>query len=284
MPKMSRKTFDSLMELYKKQPWIADRDDRFEVLMFKDCSEFYQQGLLFELLNRFEYVPYAKYTQFIDNLALDICTDPDILDHNTQIVALAADSGADSSQYVISDLKFLMDDLGWKRHKFTNTHGKAYQTYKLGLHKNIVLVDEFVGSGQTVLNRVSAISRVFNDNGIVDYSIRVKVLVSTEHALNKLKADGIKITAQHLIKKGISDYGTEEDRATNIRTMLEMESILKDFIHDKKLPSFGYNGAEALYYRDRGNVPNSVFPIFWWPAYKDGRDRKTLLTRAIGDL
>lgn len=285
MQMMSKDIFSKLRELEKVQPWITDRFDRFEVLLFSDCKELCQQGLLFELLHRFEFVPHQRYKEIIKCLALDIMTDPDLSDSETQIVALAADSGADSSHYVLSDLKFLMDELGWKKHKFVNTFGKAYKAYvKSTSHRNIVLVDEFVGSGQTVLNRVTAISKVFEEHDVEDYTIRVKVLVSTEHAYERLIEEGINITAQLFIKKGISDYYTEEDKYNKTEIMLQLESILKDSIDGIQLPSLGYNAAESLYYRDDSNVPNSVFPIFWWPAYKDGRDRKPLLTRANGDL
>ena len=55
----------------------------------------------------------------------------------------------------------------------------------------------------------------------------------------------------------------------NIATM---EALLKD-------NNFGYNHAEALYCRKYGNIPNSVFPIFWWKQYKDGSPRSPLFVR-----
>lgn len=274
-----------MLDLSLRQPWIIDKYDKLEVLMFNDCSNDKQQELIFELINRFEYLSHSRYVEYINSLGLEIFTEPGISDNDTQIVAIAADSGADSSQYIITDLKFIMDELGWRKHIFVNTFGKTYQTYKRSTtHKNIVLVDEFVGSGKTVSNRVAAINKVFSDNGVNKYTVKVKVLVSTEHAINKLKEDGIDITAQIIIKKGISDYNTASDSIAKIQIMLQLESILKDKINDKDLPSLGYGQAESLYYRDRGNVPNNVFPVFWWPMYKDGVERKVLLTRAMGDL
>jgi len=282
---IDKKLFRYIMDLSRKQPWLSSKFDELETLLFSDCKDVDQQELIIELINRFEYLSNDKYNNYINGLGADIYTEPGINDYDTQIVAMAADSGADSSQYILTDLKFIMQNLGWENHKFVNTFGKSYQTYKgSNSHKNIILVDEFIGSGQTVKNRVKNIGDVFTANGIVDFTIRVKVLVSTEYALNQLKQDGIKVSAQVLIKKGISDYYTEQEAINKIGLMLQMESLLKETINGKCLPSLGYGKAESLYYRERGNVPNNVFPIFWWPKYNNDKNRNTLLARAIGDL
>lgn len=281
----TKELFRCMLDLSQRQPWIIDKYEKLEVLMFNDCSDQEQQELVFELINKFEYLSHERYVECINSLGQEIYTEPGISDDNTQIVAMAADSGADSSQYVINDLKFIMDDLGWRKHILVNTFGKAYNAYKKSnSHMNIILVDEFVGSGQTVANRVAAISRVFGENNVNGYTVKVKVLVSTEHALKKLIDEGIDISAQIIIKKGITDNNSEVIAKKKINTMLQLESLLKESINGKDLPSLGYGQSESLYYRDRGNVPNNVFPIFWWPIYKDDKIRKVLLTRAMGDL
>ena len=38
--------------------------------------------------------------------------------------------------------------------------------------------------------------------------------------------------------------------------------------------------SEALFCRKSKNVPNNVFPIFWWKRYADNSDRKTLFIRS----
>lgn len=47
--------------------------------------------------------------------------------------------------------------------------------------------------------------------------------------------------------------------------MIALEAGLSQEHGKIKLPSLGYNGAQAAYCREQANTPNSVFPVFWWP-------------------
>ena len=81
--------------------------------------------------------------------------------------------------------------------------------------------------------------------------------------------------------KGISGYYQKEDKLKRIWSMRYLESQLGSERGETKLKenSWGYGHAEALYCRQFGNIPNSVFPIFWWNRYYDGAKRESVFTR-----
>lgn len=280
-----RDIFRLLLELAKLQPWVADKEKELESLINNDCADQKQQELLVDLISRFEYLPQEKYRSSLESLVNMIITDKELSDADTQIVAMAADSGSDSSQYLLYDLKRIFAEKKWREYKQVNIYSHAYRTYnKSNSHKNIVLIDECVGSGQTVINRIKSIKSVFADNNIVDYTIRARVLVSTEQGLQAIKEEGIDVEALVVIKKGITDY--YKDAAVideNIDLMLQLEAILSTTYKDREMPSLGYGKSESLYVREHGNTPNCVFPIFWWPFYKSEEERDTILIRAMGD-
>jgi hypothetical protein len=282
--KLSKDNFHILLGLTKKQPWLEDRYIGLNKLIFDDCSSQDQKELILDLLNRFEYVSRDKFIKALSEMAEDIVNDPDLNDETTQIVAMAADSTADSSQYVLYGLKPILRKYGWIKYKHVNRFGQAYNTYKNSKqHKNIVLVDEFVGSGKTVLNRIKEINSVFIKAKVSDYSVKIKTLVSTEIGAKAITACGLVFTSQIILQKGISDYYTNFEVKDKIELMLSLEFLLKKKYLGRSLPSLGFGSTESLYCRQDGNTPNNVFPIFWWPVYRNGDIRPTVLTRAMGD-
>ena len=109
------------------------------------------------------------------------------------------------------------------------------------------------------------------------------MLVSTLHGIEAVRAAGIEISAQLIIKKAIDGFFSEEVAAEYRSLMDALESGLSQDHEGIKLPKLGYNGAQAAYCREAANTPNSVFPIFWWPFYIDSKNRKTMLHRAMRD-
>ncbi len=284
MLNFKKDTFTQALRLTQKQPWLEKKVETLAFMLADECDTDDQRELLIELLDRFFYISASEFQKKLEELAESIVTDPDLDDGSTQIVAMAADSSADSSQLVLYGLKIILEKYGWRSYRHVNTFGKAYATYKSKkTHKNIVLVDEFVGTGLTVIGRVSSICRQFHDANIVDFSVRVKVIVATQHGFDAVKAAGINIEALVLIKKGISDFNSEEISNIKKKVMIDIEDILSKQHGDNDLPSLGYGESESLYSRDDGNTPNNVFPIFWWPFNKDSTIRHVLLTRAMSD-
>jgi len=281
---LSKDIFHTLLALTKKQPWLEDKHKELENLIFGDCSDQDQKELILDLLNRFEYVSRDNFIKALSEMVEDIITDPCLKDETTQIVAIAADSSSDSSQWILYGLKPLFQKYQWDRYKHVSTYGKAYKTYKKSKqHNNIVLVDEFVGTGTTVLNRVNSLRTAFSDGNVTDYSIRIKAIVSTKIGAKAIRDTGLDFTSQIILPKGISDYYISSEAKNKIKLMLCLESILKEEYLGRKMPKLGFGATESLYCRQDGNCPNSVFPIFWWPIYRNDDFRPTVLIRAMGD-
>ncbi len=278
----SRASFQVIYNLQKKQPWLLDNPAALEELLFSDCPEEKHRSLILDLINRFEYFSNNRYMETLSDLALEISTDPNLTENSTQVVAMAAGSGADSSQHVLYELKRLLEKNNWRDYLHVNNFSRAYRAYtKNNSHKNIVLIDEFIGTGDTVLNRVREIQNQFKN--VHDYTLRVKVLVAMESGISKIQSAGINVSSIVTLKKGISDSYHSGVLENMIDLMLDLEKLLKTSYKGRDLPSLGYGKAESLYCRERGNTPNSVFPIFWWPFYNNEKTRKTMLTRAMGN-
>lgn len=281
---MKRDAFRVVMSLMRNQPWLQEKTDLIDHLLFEDCNDEESRELLIDLVNRFEFVDNTRYQFLMRQIALEIVTEPEIHEQTTLIAAMSVGSGADSGQSTIYSLKPLLQEHSWTRHKIINDALHSYKTIKSNAPlKDIILVDEFVGSGRTVIGRVDTIKRQFSENGITDYSIRVKVLASTKTGLNNVIEHGIKISSQITLAKGISEYFNESLVEKNLALMEKLEGILSTDFNGREMPSLGFGKAESLYFRINTNLPNSVFPIFWWAEYKNKKTRKTLLTRAMGD-
>lgn len=282
MSDITKEKFRLIFELSQKQPWIVDKFEALQDLLWNECDEQSKRDLVLELIDRFVYVSQDKYIELIESLTNKIIDEDTLTDKNTQIVAMAADSSPDSSQYLLYDLKICFVKRGWNKHKQVNTFGGSYKTYKNDPnYKNIVLVDEFIGTGCTVINRVKEIKKVYGNAGVYDFSIFVKVLAGTDQGIKAIREEGINVEALITLKKGISDYYGENILEQKKHLMLQLEQLLSTECGTQILPSFGYGQTESLYSRQNGNVPNSVFPIFWWPGLRSGNDRKVLLTRAM---
>ncbi len=281
---ISKKNFCILSKIFKEQPWLLDKSQELEKLLFQDCSNDKQKNFIADLLIRFKYISNEEFYKILFTMAGEIAADPELNDDTTQVVAMAANSESDSSQFILYGLKSIFQKLGWEKYKHTNRYDHAYKAYcSSKQHKDIVLVDDFVGTGKTVLNRIKAIQSQFSDKNVSDYSIRIRVLISTNKGANTIISQGLNFKSQITIKKGISDYYQNKELQNKINLMLSLESILKKKHLGRELPSMGWGQTESLYCREHGNSPNSVFPIFWWPIYLNGDRRPTLLYRAMSD-
>jgi hypothetical protein len=282
---MNKSVFKILFNLTKKQPWLEDKVYELQELLFSDCNSEEERELILELLERFTHVSYKRFSELINMLVEDIATDPNLEDKTTQVVAMTGDYSSDSAQFVTYALKAPFEKMKWREHITVTNFQRAYKEFnKHGKkHTNIVLVDEFVGSGKTIVGRVNTLKKLFNDNGVTNIKIYVKVIAASSIGVKKAKESDVDLTSYLVLEQGISEHNDAAEAARKLALMDRLESILSTSYKNRALPCRGYGGTESLYTRDDGNTPNSVFPIFWWPFFKDNTARETLLIRAMGD-
>lgn len=196
----------------------------------------------------------------------------------TQLLAMTYDDEADSGQKVLDLIKMPLFQKDWKGFKTVNKIGKSGKYVKKG-RTQIVLIDEFIGSGKTLRGRIEYLKK----NILEDFEIITCFIAGTKETIEKLESEGISVFCALQLDKGISEYYKNDELKKAEDLMLDLELKLAQWINEKELYkySFGYGNAEALYSMEgcNGNTPNSVFPIFWWLFDIKERKRKTILTR-----
>ncbi len=273
----TKEEFHQLIKLYVKQKWLIEKKTELEELI-DFCESKESKDLVFSLLDRFLYLEHRTLNLLLNDLSEHIVKDSGFTEGTTQILSLTYDDEADSSQKILDYIKHPIYSKGWRNVKTVNLFGKSVRNFSKG-KTEIVIIDEFIGSGQTLKSRINYL----NKNIPGTFKLKCCFIAGIKNTIDTLINEGIDIYCPLQLEKGISEHykGQELTQAENL--MLDLEIKLAQFINEKDLfkYSFGYGGAEALYTMEgcNGNTPNSVFPIFWWLKDKDYRERKTVLTR-----
>lgn len=270
--------YTKIFSLVVKQAWLADYVNEVGSL-FRECEGEEQVELVSDLLDRFTYFCTAREESTIAAMA-DHIVSLGISSSLLQVVAPSADDDADSGQFVLYALKAELAKRRFGQVQLVNVYGRA-QRY-VQERPNIVLVDEFVGTGKTLLGRLTTMIREFRANkGVEDAAFYVYAYAGMRSALEELKRSGLckHVHFFSVLDRGISDSYPDAEAA--LLTMDSLERRLAPKCDGVDLPSLGYGQCEALYGRRGGNCPNSVFPLFWWPENSDSEARQTLLVRKL---
>ncbi|MCT6591849.1 hypothetical protein N3553_18420 [Pantoea dispersa] len=283
---VSKEGFDRIVELSKDLPWIMDKSEQFIELYDVFCKTEADKSLIIELLNKFLYLNGSQFEKKMHSFVEDIATTPNVFDHDTMIVSMSADANSDSGQYILYYIKPILESYNWRKHKTVNTYGKAYSEYKrtnpVGIIKNLILIDEFIGGGSTAMGRYKELTNTFSSKNI-NINIFVRSVVATRNGIDLLSSEGINVSSQIIIDKGISGKVINKSQKNKIKVMYKLEDKLSKVYEGRKLPRLGFSRAESLYSREGGNTPNNVFPVFWWPFLETKKQRKVMFIRAMGD-
>lgn len=274
---MKKSDYNNFTKLYVKQDWLFNKVHEIEELIsFCDNNE--SKELIFNLLDRFSYLKYSSYNHLLKEIVDFIINQSGFGQFTTQLLALTRGSEPDSSQKVLDNIKNPLFNTGWRNHKLVNNFDLGFEFYTQG-YTQIILIDEFIGSGKTLTNRIKILNNVMPGA----FTLKCCFIAGIKEVIDNLVNNEIDIFCPLQLDRGISGHYTGEEFTQAVLLMKNLELKLATKINKKRLStfSFGYGRAEALYTLEgcNGNTPNSVFPIFWWPKTANGYYRNHLLTR-----
>jgi hypothetical protein len=272
--------YNSLLILVEKHKWLFNRKEELSDLIefCKDKSEF---DLINELLNRFLFLYPGKRVECWEIMANQIFHTWNLDHKDTQIVAMAKDEKADSSQAVLQMLKSPIRKITGRNATTKNTITASIESIET--KPCIVMVDEFIGSGTTVRDRIEYLRTKIDKKQIISdirnkIKIYICVVAAMEHSLSNFEDLSDGVFAVNYLKKGISGYYQNPQLTEKLNIMIQMESRLAYPPGSKYFP-FGYKQSEALYGTDEWNAVNNLFPVFWWEILKSGEKRIPLFVR-----
>lgn len=244
--------------------------------MYAMCDSAAQRTLVSDLLTRFNYFDSDLYGYALNSMADYILSFRHDID-KTLIVAFCHDSESDSSLEVLNSLKNPLAEKCGRKIMDLTRFDHIHRMYNKG-YRHFFAVDEFAGSGQTAVNLFNEFKR----KNLTGATLNICVLAGMQQAIHHAAASGYDLNIVYVMNRGISDCYEGDQLTSYVSEMASLESKLADKINETSLSdhSFGYGRAESLFMRVNGNVPNNVFPLFWWKAYKGGSSRKPILTRS----
>lgn len=274
--RISRDLFERVLTLTDKQPWLKEKQEGL-IYLVEECNTGEEQELVCDLLSRFCYVSAERFQELIQAMASHIEQDWGLAAETTLICALDNSKYADSSQVIVYALKAAAwTSDAWNTSSFVNGLSKLVDAGKNPL--DVVLVDEFIGTGETAEKAINWLRTKLAEAGLTP-RIRVVMLAAMEDGITRIEPLIHAFYAPIVLKKGISGHYDQTEGSKKLALMTTMEDRLSDVSRRGKLKShrLGYGQAESLFSRKGGNTPNNVFPIFWWELDRNNKNRKTVL-------
>lgn len=267
--------FRTLTQLHIKYEWLQEEPDAlFDLWCLADREE--QKRLIEFLIHNFLYINGKDLDHGCKSIVNQIEIEWGLTATNTIITATCDNSNPDGSQMILQKIKNKLSGY-WREKMLYNSLPVAAN--ELQKNYNIVLIDDFIGTGDTICKKVKYLLETLHKRKIEDYSIYIVSLAAMNFAKEPMNELNIPYYSVHWLLKGISEKMNLTVRANAIKAMEDLEAKLKDKVFGRKLLNFGYKRSESLFALESNNIPNNVFPIFWWTHLKDNTLRKTLFHR-----
>lgn len=256
--------FKSIFNLGLKYEWLVSCDEGFMELWYSTKEDINQKKLILYLIHKFLYVDSKKADEYCGTITHKITEEWGLQPINTTITASCDNANPDGSQLMVQKLKNRFP-FHWQEFDFSNSLPDALYN-KINSGDNLVICDDFVGTGSTMVRKIEYALKVINERQLENVQIYIVSFAAMQFSK---AAIAYPFFSCEWLLKGISETLTGDNLTVATRIMEEMESILKPKISNRYLPKFGYQRSESLYNYENDNIPNNVFPIFWWKKYKD---------------
>ncbi|EIZ1409334.1 hypothetical protein MOV01_001575 [Vibrio vulnificus] len=260
---------------------VHDKYESGLIDLLNFCINDDERQLIQLLLSRVEHFTMDQITDELESSLKNLLSQYPA--NNTYIIATSNKNESDGGAAWMYFMKPVLAQLpSWTESNLKVALHENYDEIINGNIKNIIIFDDFIGTGKTMINKVREFRDRLKQAGVSEINIIVYALAGMSFGIEKIESElSVVIHCNKKIKKGISDNDTCEVSKSQLALMKTMEGRLQKRARKKSIEHFslGYKKSEALYNVYNSNCPNNVFPIFWWPTLKYGVYRSTLFNR-----
>ncbi len=260
-----------LTRIFKSKDWFGKDDEDFVFDRFYELLVVLQpkeRELMIELTDRYIWISGKEYDSEIKEV-LNLVPSSVLVDINKlylfPVINPYDEGKTKSGTSLVYDVRSVLNRLT-KYLTITPILLNTFNDFKIApgdKHEELLcLVDDFIGSGDTLFECIGAIERQMK----LDYKKFIIVTISCQkETYDKLIDQGIQIYCKYQIKKGISDFNY-------IPELDEKKMLMSDI--EKNIPgaglySFGWQESEATITLKR--TPDNTFPVFWKKIKRQGK-------------
>jgi hypothetical protein len=279
--KIPRDVFDLITNLYTERRWLTEKAKASALTGLLDMAENQdEQRLILELLQRFHFIDQVTLQKNLSAVKDQILGTWQLSPSDTIILGSSDKNHSKSSDMILYRLKPLFANYdGWHERLFITNLGAATRLPMVDF--NIVMVDDFIGSGTDISKKINWLCDKLKGAGK-----KARIYVCVFAAMQQSKTILDQLCTSYFVttwlSRGVSDFyeGSALGQATQLMERLESKLCCQSWgrqrLHNFH---FGYKRSETLYHLENGNSPNNVFPIFWWDCQKPNNKRQPLFPR-----
>lgn len=263
-PSVSINRLAELESLFKSKNWLVVNDKEYSLFRkFKDTLANFtdaQQQFLINLTHSFLWIPGSEYNRHLLKLLENIRKSiGDKFVYFVPCKPLEDYAKVKSCDYVWYNLRdnTFRYEIDFGNFKMVNTIEEIDSERIKSGDAVIVLVDDFIGTGETVLKTLVHVKQVHNY--LLNYSsVKLMAIVAQPRGLEAIAKAGVEVFFSELAPMGIKDQKTtkaEKDKQYQIMKEIEDQISVQNSFRN------GFGQSEALVSMIR--CPNNTFPVYW---------------------
>lgn len=270
---LSSKDYYYALKMQSKYDWLIQYSNKFETTISSILTDDSRKELFSRALKKFIYIDRNKSHDNILSIVNQIENIWTCNKNDTAIVAVrkTTNKHPDGSDNLLYNLQ---DELKqWKSSRFINEFDLDIKCVINS--RNLILCDDFIGSGGTIENRIKEIKTKFGETKNI-YVVSLGAMQISRKLLDGYRS--VNVFTPVWVKCGLDHTADSRDRSL----MLEMEKQLspKYKEYTLKTMSLGYKESGGLYFNEEFRIPNNVYPIFWWGKLVDGTNFDSIFLRS----
>lgn len=254
-----------------KRPWLWKRSNQLDHTIIHIVNPVKGGKQLFSrLIKKFKYIEATESNRNIQQIASHIKDVWKCDKNNTLIMSVRKKSNRhpDGSAKMLYDLQNALGN--WNNRLIIDPFDETDK--RIGSGMDVVLCDDFIGSGSTMHKRIDSIKATMPSSSRL-YVVTLAAMKDSKHRY--FPDSDIEIYSPVWLEKGIDDKLSEA-------IMLQMEQGLAPKYKSEKIKdcSMGYGKTGSLYFNEEYRIPNNVYPIFWWGLLNGGIPFRSLFLRS----